>query len=70
MPLSPETITELESAREALSEFYTTRLAEIDRECRNLREYGAPITDLGDRTTKAGTSAALAILDRVGVSVA
>lgn len=69
MALSPETITELEAAREALNEFYTTRLAEIDRECRNLREYGAPITDLGDKTTEAGTTEALAILNRVGATV-
>ena len=69
MALSADTVANLETAKEALDEFYTNRLEEIDRECRNLREYGAPITNLGDRTTEAGTSEALTILDRVGAPV-
>lgn len=69
MALSTNTLSDLEAAKEALDEFYTNRLEEIDREVRNLREYGAPITNLGDQTTEAGTTEALAILDRVGAAV-
>jgi hypothetical protein len=69
MALSAETQASLEEAREALNEFYENRIAEIDRECRNLREYGAPITNLGDQTTEAGTTEALDILNRVGAPV-
>ena len=69
MGLSAETQAELQDALTALDEFYQTRLEEVDREVRNLREYGAPITDLGDKTTEAGTAEALAILGRVGATV-
>lgn len=69
MALSPDTVSGLEAAREALNEFYESRIAEIDRECRNLREYGAPLSSLGDQTTEAGAAQALDILNRVGAPV-
>ena len=65
MALSQETITKLEEALAAIDEFYTRRLEEIDRDVRNLREYGAPISNLGDQATEAAADEALSIIDGI-----
>lgn len=62
MALSEETVQQLQEALDAVEEFYEKRLAEIDRDVRNLREYGAPISDLGEKTTEVAVTAALAII--------
>lgn len=63
MALSEETVQQLREALDAVEEFYEKRLEEIDRDVRNLREYGAPISDLGEKTTEVAVTAALAIID-------
>jgi len=63
--LSSTTVQQLQDALAAVDEFYIRRLAEIDRDVRNLREYGAPIGDLGDRTTEAATNLALGFIDGI-----
>jgi len=65
MALSNATVQQLQATLDAVDEFYVRRLAEIDRDVRNLREYGASITDLGSQTTESATDEALSILDRV-----
>jgi hypothetical protein len=59
MALSEDTIQQLRESLAAIEEFYERRLAEIDRDVRNLREYGAPISDLGDTTTESAADLAL-----------
>lgn len=59
MALSEDTIQQLRESLTAIEEFYERRLAEIDRDVRNLREYGAPISDLGDTTTESAVDLAL-----------
>jgi len=65
MALSQETITKLEEALVAIDEFYERRLAEVDRDVRNLREYGVPIDSLGEQTTEAATGLALDFIDGI-----
>ena len=69
MALSDETVQQLRTTLGAIDEFYERRLGEIDRDVRNLQEYGAPITDLGDQTTDAATAEALAVLGSLGIVI-
>lgn len=69
MTLSLEKLEELRAAVLSIDEHFTKRLNEIDREVRNLRERGSPISNLGENTTEDGTLAALSILDTVGAAV-
>lgn len=65
MALSQETLQQLQEALDAVDEFYTRRLEEVDRDVRNLREYGAPISDLGDQTTEEATGLALDFINGI-----
>ncbi len=70
MALSPEFIAQLEEeVLPALRDHYVRRALEIDRDARNLEEYGAPISDLGELTTEAGTDEAISILNSIGAAV-
>ena len=63
MPLSAETVTVLEESLVAVEEFYVTLLAEIDRDVRNLREYGTKIEGLATEAAEEATDEALSIID-------
>ena len=68
MALSAETLVQLEAALKSVDAFYERRLDEVDRDVRNLRDYGAVVSDLGIRTSEAGTDEALSILESLGVA--
>ena len=65
MALSAETQASLREVLDAIDEFYERRLGEIDRDVRNLREYGSPIGELGDQTTEAAADQALDIIEAI-----
>lgn len=65
MSLSDTTLQRLTEARDALDEFYERRLAEIDNDVRNLREYGAALTKLGTKASEGATDEALSIIDSI-----
>ena len=68
MALSAETLAKLEETLDSVDAFYERRLGEVDRDVRNLRDYGAVISDLGVKTSEAGTDEALSILASLGVT--
>ena len=63
MPLSAETVAALEESLVAVDEFYETLLAEIDRDVRNLREYGTKIEGLATEAAEEATDEALSIIE-------
>ena len=65
MALSAPTLQQLEDTKTAVDEFYARRLAEVDRDVRNLREYGTPIAALGERTTEEAADIAVAFIETI-----
>ena len=70
MGLSEEFVAQLrDEVQPALRDHYQRRVAQVNRDARNLEEYGAPISELGALSTDAAAEEALSILENIGAAV-
>lgn len=63
MALSQESLDAIQAAKDAVEEYKDKRVAEIEDEVKNLRNYGVPLDTLATDTTEAATDDAMTIIE-------